>query len=211
MPYTLKVTGLEEIQEKLEEAGDRAMGIAARALYDGAGVVADAIRNGAKRIRTAPFKYAKNGEKRLPSPEEKAMIVNEAAIGISKFRKNGLNVNTSIGMNQSGYAVVNWNHMRRNARTNYKIKGGKGGWKNVWSGKAYLERGSDGHYHQKRGKGGLTNTKPVGMIANAINHGTSFMDKQPFIRNAVTRSRKAAEAAIQATISQLTEELLKGA
>ena len=51
--------------------------------------------------------------------------------------------------------------------------------------------------------------KAVAQIANAINSGTSFMAKQPFIRKAANSgSRKAAEAirqAIEARINEITK------
>ena len=190
MPYTLKVTGLEEIQEKLEEAGDRAMGIAARALYDGAGVVADAIRNGAKRIRTAPFKYAKNGEKRLPSPEEKAMLTN-SRYGVAKFRKTAINVQTSVGFQNSGYAKITWNHAKTSAsRTKYK-------------------QGKLGRMvHASQGTG--ASMKPVPLITNSINSGTSFMVKQPFLRKAFSKSKGAANAAIENGLQSRLDELSLG-
>jgi hypothetical protein len=38
--------------------------------------------------------------------------------------------------------------------------------------------------------------RAVAQIANAINSGTSFMDKQPFIRKAVSSARTRASKAI---------------
>lgn len=177
MPYYIKTEGMDELIQKLEKAGDRALGVGARALYKGAGVVADAISSGARSIATEPFKYAGGGTKRKPSPEEKAVLNAAGAAGIAKFDKNGLSVNTAVGYNRSGYAQVNWNHMSNKARTKYKIKGGG-------------------------------NAKPVAVIANAINSGTSFMEKQPFIRKAITKSKGAAQSAMEATIEQLVDQIL---
>ena len=56
-------------------------------------------------------------------------------------------------------------------------------------------------YGQINGK-----TVPVPLIANAINSGTSFMQKQPFIRKAFSQSKGAAQAAIE---NKLREELDK--
>ena len=55
---------------------------------------------------------------------------------------------------------------------------------------------------------GLLNGKtvPIPLIANAINHGTSFMKKQPFMRKAFSQSKGAAQAAIE---NKLREELDK--
>ena len=177
MPYYIKTEGMDELIQKLEKAGDRALGVGARALYKGAGVVADAISSGARSIATEPFRYAHEGMKRKPSPDEKAILNAAGAAGIAKFDKNGLSVNTAVGYNRSGYAQVNWNHMSNKARTKYKIKGGG-------------------------------NAKPVAVIANAINSGTSFMEKQPFIRKALTKSKGAAQGVMEATIEQLVDQIL---
>ena len=177
MPYYIKTEGMDELLRKLQIAGDRAQGIAARGLYKGAGIVADAISNGAKGIATEPFRYATGGRMRNPSPEEKAALLSAGAAGIAKFDKTGFEVNTAVGYNRSGYAVVSWNHMGK-ARTNYKVKGGG-------------------------------NAKPVAVIANAINSGTSFMTKQPFIRKAISGSTGAAIAAIDSTIDELVSDIMK--
>ena len=207
MAMYLTTEGMDEVERLLTLAGDRAQGVAARALYEGAGIIADEISRGARSIRTAPFKYATNGTQRDPSPEEKEILVQNSAAGIAKFDKDGNFVGTSVGYNGSGYGMVSWNHMRSKAYSNYKIKDMRA----VWSGKAYLERGSDGHAHYNRGKGGLTNAKPVAVIANAINSGTSFMRKQPFIRQAINRSKKRALDTIAKTVESLVAEMFKSA
>jgi HK97 gp10 family phage protein len=51
--------------------------------------------------------------------------------------------------------------------------------------------------------------KPVAVIANAINSGTSFMKKQPFIRKAVSQSKAKASEAISAEVERLVAEILK--
>ncbi len=160
MPYTLKVEGMEHITGMLKQAGEAAEGIAAQALYKGAGIVADEISREARGVTTKPFRYA-NGWQREPSPEEKAAIVAAGAAGIAKFRKTGNEVNTSVGYSRSGYANV--------------------------AGKL----------------------KPIPKIVNAINSGTSFMKKQPFIRKAVSKSQSKATGAISAEIERLVAEILK--
>ena len=146
MPITMEMKGLEDIETKLKRMGDGARGIAARGLYDGAGVMADAVNNAADTIHTEPFHYAVFIT-RQPSPEEKE-AVKQAKTGIAKFRNNGAEVNTSIGYQNTGYAEVN-------------------------------------------GK-----KKPIPQIANSINSGTSFMQKQPFFRKAVNKSKEKASQAI---------------
>lgn len=146
MAYTMQVDGLEDMSRKLTELGEKAQGVASMGLYDGAGVMADCIKLAAESIHTAPFHYAVFIT-REPSPEEKAAVL-QAKMGIAKFQKNGAEVNTSVGYQNTGYAEV-------------------------------------------AGK-----TKPIPQIANSINSGTSFMQKQPFIRNAVNKGKNKASEAI---------------
>lgn len=162
MPYTIKSDGIAEISRMLSKMEGAAEGIAKQALYEGAGIVADKITMNAKAIRTAPFHWAstRRGETRLPSPEEKD-IVTEAAIGIAKFEGNGTEVNTSVGLQNSGYATL-------------------------------------------KGK-----TVPVPKIANAINSGTSFMNKQPFVRKAATSGGKQAVAAMTKYVENAFEAMTK--
>ena len=161
MPYTLKVEGMESITEMLAKAENAAPGIAAKALYTGAGIVADEISKGARGVSTSRrFRYA-NGWQRDPSPEEKEALISAGASGIAKFRHTGNSVDTSVGYSRSGYAEIN-------------------------------------------GK-----RKPVAVIANAINSGTSFMKKQPFIRKAVSQSKDRAGQAIAAEVERLVGEVMK--
>lgn len=157
MAYRIQVTGMDELLRKLEKLPETADKVAAEALYEGAGVVADSVSRAVQGIAVEPFKYAAGGRTRYPSPEERA-IVEGAKKGISKFRRTGTEINTSIGMQNAGYA--------------------------------YLGR----------------KVKPVPLIANAINSGTSFMKKQPFLRKAFSQSKSKATAAIEAGIQKRVEE-----
>ena len=179
MPFSLQVDGLKELAGKLDKLPEKAADVAALALYDGAGVVADAVSRGVQGISTEPFRYAAGGRKRKASPEEKA-ILQQAPKGVAKFKKNTLNVSTSVGFQNSGYSAITWNHARTNIRTKYKVDD---------SGQAK---------HASVGSG--VSSKPVPLIVNSINSGTSFMEKQPFLRKAFSQSKKAAEAAIEAGI-----------
>ena len=144
MPFTIQVKGLDELLRQLDKAEGNAEHVAAEALYEGAGVMADAVSRAVQGIATEPFKYAAGGKKRKASPEEKAIIAN-ARTGVAKFRKNGISVQTSVGMQNAGYAQL----------------GGK--------------------------------TKPIPLIANSINSGTSFMQKQPFLRKAFSQNKAKAQ------------------
>lgn len=160
MAYTFKAEGMDELGRMLSKLGEAAQGVAAASLYEGAGVMADAVSQAVHGIATEPFRYAGGGRKRKPSPEEKALL-EAAPKGVAKFRKTGAKVDTSVGLANAGY-------------------------------------------------GNLGNvTKPIPQIANAINSGTSFMQKQPFFRKAVSRHQKDAAAAIEDGINRRVEELTK--
>ena len=196
MAYRMKTEGLTELIEQVKALGDAAWYIGSFALYDGAAVMADAIDAEAKTIETEPFHYAAVTGKtmRKASPEEKAIVTESDVIGIAKFRKRLGAVDTSVGYNSSGYAPVNWNHMSSKARTNYKAQSFKG-YDNMTTSTLKFA----GVY-----KRGVQNMKPIGVIANAINSGTSFMHKDPFMRRAY---RKGEPKAIEAIIRK-GEELI---
>lgn len=103
----MKVDGLTEISEALGKLAEDAPKVAARALYDGAGLMAAEVNKSAETIKTAPFKWAsrRRGETRLPSPEEKEIVM-QAAAGIAKFDKDGTEINTSVGFRNAGYAQL---------------------------------------------------------------------------------------------------------
>jgi hypothetical protein len=211
MPYRFESEGVAEIMKQVKALEDRSDMIAAAALYDGAAVMASEINKSAKSIKTAPFKYAKPGETRLPSPEEKEMLTNDGAMGIAKFRKNLGAVDTSVGYNSSGYAPVKWNHMSSKARTNYKNVTFKG---NSITASSTLKWIRDQGGSKKYGIGanigkGAENMKPIGVVANSINSGTSFMKKQPFMRKALKAATPKCEAAIIKKAESLIEAILK--
>lgn len=162
MPAEMSFEGMDEISEMLTELAEKAQGVAARGLYEGAGIMRDSLAAEVKTIQTAPFRRAV-GYQRLPSPEEKA-IVEAGTVGIAKFDKNGSEVGTSVGFSDAGYA--------------------RAGWKN----------------------GAM---KPIAQVANAINSGTSFMKKQPFVRRAANSAKARAESAIRQRIESDLEELIK--
>ena len=143
---------------------------------------------------------------RLPSPEEKKIVTGSGAMGIAKFRKRIKAVDTSVGYNSSGYAPVNWNHMSSKARTNYKAVSFKGKDVAASSTLKYIrDQGGSEKYGLSKDIGRhAQNMKPIGVIANAINSGTSFMKKQPFIRRGITKGKpKAIEAIIKRAESML--------
>lgn len=206
--FSFEVAGMNELFQKLKHAEDKSLGIAAQGLYEGAGIVADAVSQAVRGIRTEPFKYAKGGRKRKPSPEEKAAIQG-APRGVAKFRKKLERVDTTVGFNHAGYANVNFNHMNGSARTNYKAFEFKGRESTASSTLKWIryQGGSEKYGLGKNIGRGAQNQKPVGAIVNAINSGTSFMEKQPFLRKAFSKAKGPAIAAIEAGIKARLDEL----
>ena len=192
MPYNISTEGMEELEKMLQQAGDAAQGAASAGLFEGAKVIADAVSGAVRSIATSPFKYAANGKKRQPSPEEKAILA-AAPKGVAKFKKSGGSVDTSVGFSQSGYAKITWNHARSGVRTKYKMG---------FAGRAVSSTSTEG-------KNSGMSAKPVPVIANAINSGTSFMEKQPFFRQAVSRNRGKAQKAIEDKLLKMIEESMQ--
>ena len=107
MPYTMKGKGIDELNEMLTRIGNGTEKAASKALYKGAGVMADRLKSSADAIQTAPFKWASRsrGETRLSSPEEKA-IVEQGMLGIAKFEGHGNEISTAVGYRNAGYAKL---------------------------------------------------------------------------------------------------------
>lgn len=103
MAYQLKVDGMAELSETLSKMEEKAPKAAARALYEGAGIMADEIRKGAATIKTG--KGSSRSEARYATPAEKEIVLTAAA-GIAKFGKNGTEIDTSVGFKNSGYAEL---------------------------------------------------------------------------------------------------------
>ena len=159
MAWKMKTDGLEEVEKMLGQMAEKAHGAAAGALYEGAGIMAAEVQKSAEQISTAPFKYTRDGT-RMPSPEEKEIVLNASA-GIAKFGDQNGGVDTSVGYRNAGYAEL-------------------------------------------AGK-----TRPIPVIVNSINSGTSFMKKQPFVRKAAKTGGQKAIAAMKAYIENAYEEMNK--
>ena len=103
MAFTMKTSGMDELSKRLGKLGVKAQEIASLSLYEGAGVMADSVSQAVHGIVTEPFRYGTIDNRRKPSPEEKAILEN-ARKGVAKFRKSPDRVDTSVGMQNSGYA-----------------------------------------------------------------------------------------------------------
>ena len=105
MAREMKISGMEELSRMLEKLGTQAGAVAAQALYKGAGIVADAVRQSAESLDTEPFRFAGENRPRKASPEEKDVLVQYAA-GIARFERSGAEVSTSVGLKDAGYADI---------------------------------------------------------------------------------------------------------
>ena len=93
----LSFTGLEEFSDKISALGAGAEGMARMALYDGAGVVADALR---ESVMSLPLTGRSGKPYEGLLPDDREDLAN--GIGIAKFETRGGSVTTSLGFN--GYA-----------------------------------------------------------------------------------------------------------
>lgn len=136
---------------KLEQDTDK---IINEAVYTGAGVLADAVR---EEIENLP-KHEKGSPGGVKEYERKAML---EGMGIAHIRidDDGL-LNTRVGF--------------------------------------------DGYHEMPDGS-----KKPIPMIARAINSGTSFSPKQPFVREAVRGKRTEVEDAVQKVFENEVNKIMK--
>lgn len=109
MATTITTSGIEELENMLQKLGDKAQDVASQALYEGAGVIADAYTRGTRNVVAERFHYLARpditGTKRYASPEEKAAITGRS--GIAPFRKKIDSVDTLVGFgDNAGYAEV---------------------------------------------------------------------------------------------------------
>ena len=168
------ITGdLDSISAKVQKLENAAMKATAKGMYKGAGIAADNLSSSINSIRTEPFVYATT-TKRAASPEEKA-VLQSAAHGVAKFHTNGVEMDTSVGLDNSGYATF------ARAKVFGKMKSGR-----------------------HRGERGI----PIPVLARSIESGTSFREKQPFMRRAWAKSKSPAAEAIRSTVES---ELQKAA
>ena len=102
---TIETKGLEDLNAMLAKLGDKAQDVASKSLYEGAGVVANAMKTATGSISTEPFRGKRAYGYRLASPEEKAAV--HGKTGIAKFDKNGSEVNTLVGLaRNAGYVQL---------------------------------------------------------------------------------------------------------
>jgi len=103
MAGSMKTTGIKELEAMLSKLGESAFKVGKAALYEGAGVVADAYTEAVGRIGVAARRWHNEPGGRLPTKEERDSL----HIGIAKFRDDGISeINTLVGV-EDGYTTVN--------------------------------------------------------------------------------------------------------
>ena len=159
----MRTTGLDAEIQALTQLATKASEVAAKALYKGAGIMADEYKRAVNGMPTEKNRFVKPGDPPRHATEAEKNAV-ARAIGIARYRNTDDDVNTSIGIGTGGYAT--------NIRT-----------------KKY------------------PNGKPIPLIANGINSGSSFIIKYPFARQAEAAGKAKALAAVEAEANRLIEEL----
>lgn len=149
--------GMDEYLAKLGLLGEEEERMIGRAVHDGAGVVADAIRAGINALPvndTGWYTATEQEKAKTVTATQKAGL--QEGFGISAMKNDSGFLNVKLGFD--GY---------NGTRT-----------------KAYPQG------------------QPNAMIARAVEAGTSFRERRPFVAPAVRASKKAAEEAMRARIDE---------
>lgn len=154
--------GLNDYELMISRLSKNAADIAGRAIYTGAGIVADEIKAG---IQALPIVSGYGtAEKPLPG-------------GVTKAQKDGLLDGLGIAPLQDD-----------------------GGYLNV-------KIGFDGYNRTKTEK--YPRGQPNQLVARGVESGTSWKQKHPFVRPAINRSRKRAEAAMAEALDKEIEKIVE--
>ena len=154
--------GLNDYELMISRLSKNAGDIAGRAIYTGAGIVADEIKAG---IQALPI-VSGYGTTEKPLPG-----------GVTKAQKDGL-------MDGLGIAPLQ----------------DDGGYLNV-------KIGFDGYNRTKTEK--YPRGQPNQLVARGVESGTSWKQKHPFVRPAINRSRKRAEAAMAEVLDKEIEKIME--
>lgn len=97
----IEVSGLEEFVSMLDTLGEAGKKISSRALYEGAAVAAAAVVDAVNALPTEPDRGAPRGRPyQVITPEDQAALA--AAVGISKFSREGDSVDCAVGFQGYG-------------------------------------------------------------------------------------------------------------
>ena len=152
--------GLNDYELIISRLSKNAADIAGRAIYTGAGIVADAIKSGIKS---------------LPVVQGYGTPENPLPGGVTAVQKRGL---------QDGLGIA---AMKDDA-----------GYLNV-------KIGFDGYNAMRTEK--YPQGQPNQLVARGVESGTSWKQKHPFVRPAVNRSRKLAEAKMAEVLDEEIKKL----
>lgn len=158
----IRFRGLEEYELMLSRLRSRTEEIAGKAIYEGAKIVADAVK---ENIEALPITRNQRGTPENPID------------GITLKQKQGLIDSFGITPMKLEDGV-------------YNVKLGFDGYNDV-----------EGEY--------WVNGQPNQMIARAVESGTSFRKKHPFVRPAVAATRHQAEAKMAQVIDEEIEKIMK--
>ena len=86
----IEFVGIDEYLEKLNKVGDKTTGLCKRALYDGAAVLADAVRS---EVQALPVTDRKTEPQQVLSYERDGLL---AGLGIAKMKDDGGVVSTRV-------------------------------------------------------------------------------------------------------------------
>ena len=91
----MKITGLDELIKKVEGMGKRPEGLVKRALYMGAGVMADAMKSAVGALPVDEHFGTKKDKRNVLTADQRAGLVD--GLGISKMREEDGAVSVVIG------------------------------------------------------------------------------------------------------------------
>ena len=157
----LTFRGLEEYELRISRLGKETERIAGEAIYEGAGIVADAVK---ANIHALPV-VTGYGTSETPLPG-----------GVTAVQKAGLIEGFGISkmQNDSGYL-------------NVKV-------------------GFDGYNRTKTKK--YPQGQPNQLVARGVESGTSWKQAHPFVKSAVSKSRKQAEKAMADKLDEEIEKIM---
>ena len=164
----MAVKGIDEYALKLSKLGAKSSETAGKAIYAGAEVVADAIKQNIDGLETVDDKYN--------------------LIAYGKGKKSKLSKKQKEGLKKS-FGITK------------------------------MQKDSDGFYNVKLGFDGYNDIKtkkypdgqPNQLIARIAESGSTFMDKTPFVRPALSKTKKQAQEVMQKVIDVETEKIMKQA
>ena len=163
---TFKLRGFDEYIAQLERIDENSDETIKRAVYAGAGVVADAVKSELDKLPVGPYQYAPKGFMLSTITTDQLKDL-QGSFGISKFQEYAYGVSSSLGF------------------TNVKL-------------------GFDGYGSTPTTK--YANGVPNSMLARSIESGTSFRQKNPFVRRATNAVKNEAVEVMGETI---TDEIKK--